>query len=221
MKKNILAKAFIMMSLLAIGTNANAQIDFSSILSGLSGKSDSDSDDDSSTSSPTLGILSDLASIFSSDKQASKDNLVGTWEYSGPAIIFESSNLLAKAGSSLASGKIEEKLEEQLSKLGISAGNLSLTFNEDGTFTETIKTKTISGKWEVEDSALKLKLGVTSISVNTQLSGDELTLVTDVSKILDLVNAIASKTSNTNIQTLTSLMESIDGMQAGLTFVKK
>ena len=148
-------------------------------------------------------------------------SIVGTWEYSEPAIVFESDNLLTKAGAGLAANKIEDKLQEQLSKFGINPGAFSITFNADGTFTETFGEKKFNGKWKVEDSQLHLVFGKKSIPINTQLSGKKLMFVTDATKLLDLVKAVGSKSTNSTISTVTTLMKGVDGMQAGLTLVKK
>ena len=83
-----------------------------------------------------------LFSLFASNSQAqslkdllNKDNIskvvnaitgtpetidmTGTWTYSGSAVEFESDNLLMKAGGAAAATMAENKLNEQLSKVGI------------------------------------------------------------------------------------------------------
>ena len=218
MKKIVFAKVLVLAAMLMGSACANAQINLGNILSGIAGKNGKGESSEASSSS---GLLSGLTSIFSKDKQASSENIVGTWEYSEPAITFESDNLLTKAGAGIASNKLEEKLQEQLSKIGIDEGAFTITFNEDGTFTETFGEKSIKGKWKVEDSKLNLVFGQKAIPINTQLNGNKLMIVTDATKILDLIKGIASKSSNSNIQTISTLMKGIDGMNAGLTLVKK
>lgn len=106
-----------------------------------------------------------LFSLFASNSQAqslkdllNKDNIskvvnaitgtpetidmTGTWTYSGSAVEFESDNLLMKAGGAAAATMAENKLNEQLSKVGIKEGQMSFTFNADSTFTSTIKKET-------------------------------------------------------------------------------
>ena len=218
MKKIVFAKVLVLAAMLMGSASAHAQINLGNILSGIAGKNGKG---ESSEASSASGLLSGLTSIFSKDKQASTENIVGTWEYSEPAITFESDNLLTKAGAGIASNKLEEKLQEQLSKIGIGKGAFTITFNEDGTFTETFGEKSIKGKWKVEDSKLNLVFGQKAIPINTQLNGNKLMIVTDATKILDLIKGIASKSSNSNIQTISTLMKGIDGMNAGLTLVKK
>ena len=60
-------------------------------------------------------------------------DMTGTWSYTGSAIEFESDNLLQKAGGAVAATAAEKKLDEQLAKVGIKAGQMSFTFNATST----------------------------------------------------------------------------------------
>lgn len=201
---------------------ASAQIDLGGLLGGMLGGSSSSSSNSSGSS--TNDLISGLTSIFSSKKQASEKSIVGTWVYAEPAIVLKSDNILSNVAAKVAAGKIEDKLAGVLSKYGIKEGMLSITFNEDGTFTETIGKKTVKGKWTVMDSKLNLTFGTLkpkTIPITTQLEGSQLLFVTDASKLLDFVKNIGSKSSNSNIKTITKLMDNVTGMQAGLTMKKK
>lgn len=167
-------------------------------------------------------IAQGLTSIFSSDKQATAEKLIGTWNYTEPAIVFTSDNILAKAASKIAANKVESKLQEQLSKYGIKPGTFTMTFNEDGTFTETLKGKTTKGTWQVKDSKLILSVvGIQALSITTQIDGKDLQFVTDATKLLNLFKTIGAKSSNSSIKTVASLMKSVKGMQAGITMRKQ
>jgi hypothetical protein len=167
-------------------------------------------------------VAQGLTSIFSSDKQATAEKLIGTWSYTEPAIVFTSDNILAKAASKIAANKVEKKLQEQLSKYGIQPGTFTMTFNEDGTFTETLKGKKTQGTWEVKDSKLILSIaGVKALSITTQIDGKDLQFVTDATKLLNLFKTMGAKSSNQNIKTIASLMKSVKGMQAGITMRKQ
>lgn len=167
-------------------------------------------------------VASSLTSVFSSNKQATAEKLIGTWSYTEPAIVFTSNNLLAKAASKIAANKVESKIQEQLSKYGIAPGTFSMTFNEDGTFTETLKGKTTQGTWTVQDSKLVLSIvGVKALSITTQIDGKDLQFVTDATKLLNLFKTLGAKSSNSSIKTAASLMKSVNGMQAGITLRKQ
>lgn len=220
MKKFFRLTAMCFMLLFVNG--ASAQIDLGGLLGGMLGGSSSSSSNSSGSS--TNDLISGLTSIFSSKKQASEKSIVGTWVYAEPAIVLKSDNILSNVAAKVAAGKIEDKLAGVLSKYGIKEGMLSITFNEDGTFTENIGKKTIKGKWTVKDSKLNLTFGTLkpkTIPITTQLEGCQLLFVTDASKLLDFVKNISSKSSNSNIKTITKLMDNVTGMQAGLTMKKK
>lgn len=220
MKKFFRLTAMCFMLLFVNG--ASAQIDLGGLLGGMLGGSSSSSSNSSDSS--TNDLISGLTSIFSSKKQASEKSIVGTWVYAEPAIVLKSDNILSNVAAKVAAGKIEDKLAGVLSKYGIKEGMLSITFNEDGTFTETIGKKTVKGKWTVKDSKLNLTFGTLkpkTIPITTQLEGSQLLFVTDASKLLDFVKNISSKSSNSNIKTITKLMDNVTGMQAGLTMKKK
>ena len=208
MKTSILRCA--LMCLIAISTqNATAQSDLGSILNNVLG------------SSTTNGVVSGLTSIFSSDKQATKNNLVGTWVYEEPAIVLTSDNVLTNAAAKVAAKTAEKKLQEQMDKVGIKKGTLSMTFKSNGTFTETFGKKTYSGKWAVENQKLKLTHTVRTITLTTQVDGNNLMFVTDASKLLSLMQTLGSKSTNSTVSTVTSLMKKVKGMQCGITLVKK
>lgn len=174
------------------------------------------------SSSQSGDIAQGLTSVFSKDKQATANNIIGTWSYSEPAIVFTSDNILTKAAAKIAANKVEKKLQEQLSKYGIQAGTFTMTFKEDGTFTETLKGKTTQGKWAVKDSKLQLTiLGVKTLSVTTQIDGKDMQFVTDATKLLNLFKTLGAKSNNSNIKTVASLMKSVNGMQAGITLRKQ
>ncbi len=167
-------------------------------------------------------LVSNLTSVFSSNKQASENNIIGTWSYTEPAIVFTSSNILSQAASKIAANKLESKLQEQLSKYGIKPGKFTMTFKEDGTFTETLNGKTMSGKWAVKDSKLQLTIAkVKALSLTTQVDGKDMQFVTDATKLLNLFKTLGAKSSNSSIKTVTTLMKSVDGMKAGVTLRKQ
>ena len=208
MKKNMMRLLAAMLLMLA-APSVHAQ-DWQSVLNGVLGGGQSED------------IVSGITSIFSSDKQANKNNIIGTWSYTEPAIMFTSDNLLTKLAAKVAANKLEDKLQSYLTQYGVKPGALVLTFNEDGTCTETLNGKTMKGKWEVKDSKLVLTLGgIKALQITTQIDGKDMMFVTDATKLLKLFKSVGAKSTNKNIQTVTSLMKNVDGMQAGVSLKKQ
>lgn len=209
MKRNFIKLALICLTTFST-QSAGAQTDLGNILNNVLGGNNSTSD-----------IVSGLTSIFSSSKQATEKTIIGTWVYEEPAIVLQSDNVLTSAAAKLAAKKAETKLQEQLNKIGIKKGALTLTFNSDGTFSETFGSKSVSGTWSIKNSKLIMKHTVRSTTLTTQVSGKELMFVTDASKLLKLFQTLGSNSTNSSISTVTSLMKKVKGMQCGITLVKK
>lgn len=214
-----------------LGGNNSAKTESSSskgsaaalILGGLlGGSSASDSNDNGSSAAGLEGILSGLTTIFDASKTATADKLVGTWTYQEPAVVFESDNVLKKIGGKVASATIEKKLQEQFSKVGIEKGMMKMTFDKDGNFTQTIGSKTLSGTYTVSDKQVKLNYGgnMQQLLGTTQLDGNDLLIVMDVSKLLKYAGAIGSLTGNSTASALGSLLSSYKGMEVGVKLQK-
>lgn len=218
MKKQLFRMAAAAMLLLC-ASSANAQI--SDILSNLKNNSSSSSSDDDDSSSSS--ILSSITSLFSSSKQATSSKIVGTWAYDEPAIVFESDNVLSSTAGKVAANSIEEKLTSVLEKLGFNE-DMTVTFDDDGSFSAALSSKTISGTWEIEDEKLNLTVSKKTVSVTTQMDGSKtLEFLVDADNLLSLLQTLGSSVSSSNstLFAISSLSSSIDGMEIGLSYSKQ
>jgi hypothetical protein len=215
MKKNLFKLMAVSVAMMCSGS-MSAQSDLGNVLGNVLGAATGNS------SSSGDNLISSLTSIFSSNKQADKNKIIGTWVYSEPAIVLKSDNILTNTAAKIASNKMESKLQSYLTKYGIKPGTSSMTFKEDGTYTRTLNGKTSKGKWQIKDSKLLLTIaGIKTISVTTQIDGQDLQFVTDATKLLNLFKSFGAKSTNSSLQTITSLMKSVNGMQAGITLRKQ
>lgn len=193
----------------------------SSILSGVLSAIGGNTSNSKNTSS-TSSIISSLTSIFDASKIASKKQIVGTWTYTEPAVVFSSSNVLKNIGGKVASETVEKQLQTQFEKLGIKQGAMTMTFDDNGDFTQSVGSKTMSGTYTVSGKNVTLKYagGVQQFVGTTQIDGSDLLIVMDASKLLKYANTIGSLTGNTALKTAGSLLGSMDGMQVGLKLNK-
>ena len=163
MKKNLFRVAVLGIAML-FSNNVQAQFNMGDVLGNVV-KSDS-----LGGSSSTGDLISGLTTVFTGSKQATSQNIVGTWAYAEPAIVLESDNILSNAAYKLAANKVETTLQSYLTQYGFTPNTFQITFNEDGTFSETLKGQTFSGKWNVVDSKLQLSIAtVQALSVTTQM----------------------------------------------------
>ena len=83
--------------------------------------------------------------------------------------------------------------------------------------------KNLTGTYTVEDKNIVLKYGgkVSQVIGTTQLDGNNLLIVMDASKLLKYVNVLGGITQNSMLETATSLLSSMDGLECGLKLVKE
>lgn len=170
------------------------------------------------------GIAGAIGALLGKTDVTQKD-LIGTWKYAKPAIAFQSDNLLQKAGGAAAAGVIENKIANYYKIAGMEA--LQIKFEEDSTFTFTVKKIVLKGTLEKADDgnfifnfkALgKINLGKMHAAISK--NGNNINLTFDVSKLLNLVSKVASVTGNSTISGLSKLLNSYDGMRAGFELSK-
>ncbi len=216
MKKNVLKVPLMAMALL-MTTSAHAQFDLGSIAGQVLGSVTSGSENSS-----TDDLVSTLTTVFSSDKQANKNNIVGTWVYQEPAVVLSSGNVLGNVLYKTVANKAEKKLQNYLTNYGFTPGTFSITFNEDGTCSETLKGKTFQGNWQIQDKKLVLSIKtVKALSITTQISGGEMQVVTDATKLLTLFRSFGSSSGSSELKTISSLLKGVKEMQLGLTLKKQ
>lgn len=180
----------------------------------------------STQNSGTAGILGAvLGSILGQNNQLSQDQLVGTWKYSGAACKFESENLLKQAGGEFIASSVESKIDDAFSKIGIQKGTSSISFANDGTCSFAMGERAISGTYEFDQATGKLTVTGTVGLVKTEgyvvkNSDGSISILFDADKLLDMVNMISAKTSNTSIKTISSLLGSYDGIKVGMNLAK-
>ena len=153
--------------------------------------------------------------------------LVGTWNYTAPAVKFESDNILSELGGTAMESTITGYLEKGYTMIGIQPGAASFTFNSDKTFSAVLgPAKNLSGTYEFDTATHELTLNFGSGSAlklgafagHVYLSGSELQIVFPVTKLFELVTTIGSKVSS--LQTVVSMLEKYKEVYLGFAFKK-
>lgn len=150
----------------------------------------------------------------------------GTWTYSGTAVKFESEDLLKSTAASLAASQVEDKLDSYVAKVGIKAGTFSFTFNEDKTFSATVKGKSFNGTYTVSEDYKTMSLqfgktiGLKPFTATISATSGQLDLLFQADKLLELLGKLTSTSSNSTLKTIGSLVNQYDGMMLGLELKK-
>lgn len=228
---NTITKILAAAILLCPAPAINANPDITDLLKGAASalKGGSDQSDDSSSSTALSGLKGVVEGLITKS-DLSESDLVGSWEYSAPAVAFESDNFLQEAGGAAASGIITDKLAPYYEKAGIT--DLTATFNDDGSFSFQLRRLTLSGTYE-KDTASETgdfnfnfkaagKIPVGNFKAHVEKVGTKLTITFDVSKLITLVNTIANVSGQSTLKSVASVLNSYEGMNCGfeLTPVK-
>lgn len=199
--------------MLLTATAANAQLQ--NILGNIASKAQS------STTNGN-GILSAIGGVITSQLIPTSAQIAGTWTYQGPAVMFVSDNALKNVASAAVSKQIETKLQSYLSKVGLSKGNMSITYNSDKSFTINRKGKKVaSGTYDLKDKevVMTFKGRKTPCKVTPQLDNGTLVIVMDATKLKTFMEGIGSSVSQ--LSTITTLLKQVDGMKIGIRMTKQ
>lgn len=200
--------------LLAAAPAASASPDITDLLKGAASKIGGG--DGSTALSGLKGAVEGM--IAKSDLTAA--DLVGDYKYSAPAVSLQSDNALQKLGGSAATGIIVDKLAPYYQKAGLTS--MTATFREDGTCEFKVKKATVTGTYERNESgdftfnfkAVK-KIPLGKMNAHVEKIGKKLTLTFDASKLIKLVNAVASVSGQSSLQAAAKMLNSYDGLYAG------
>ena len=207
--------AIIAIVLTLFAGTANAQSFLSNLLGKIGGSSE--------TANTVTNVL---GSLLGNSMTLSKSTILGTWSYTGASCVLESDNALAKAGGTVATAKIEEKMNSYLGKVGVKEGKCSFTFAENDSCTFKVGNREIKGKYELNGEEKKIPFSFLydrfTATAHVAYEVTSLSIVFNADKMLGLVQKVAptaAKYSNT-LATLATLIENYNGMMLGMKLKK-
>lgn len=166
-------------------------------------------------------ILSNIISTFASGLLTNQATITGTWNYEQPCVQFESENLLAKAGGTVAAASVQNKLATLYQMVGIKKGACTFTFNNDNTCTYTIAGRTSHGTYTFDATnktiTITTALGL-KVTAYVSVSIGKMGLTFDATKLLSLVTAVSGNVSS--LGGLSSIIGNYNGMKVGFEFSK-
>ena len=155
--------------------------------------------------------------------------LPGTWSYTGPAVTLGGDNVLTNVAGSAASGTVESKVSSYLEKYGIKAGQFTITFNEDLTFSCTIKNVPVTGTWKTlnDGNSVQLQFGKTlkyaSMTGALKKTSSGCEVLFEGKKFLEIAKKLATVASkaDSTIGAVSSLAGNFSSMKIGCKLTKK
>lgn len=223
MKKLNLKTVLVCLSLLF---TVNAQAQLGNLLKNVLGGGTANSEQaETTTENKVGGLVSLFQNLIGKDK-VDNSSLKGEWIYESPAVAFESSNLLNKAGGKFIANTLENTLQKYLEKIGFTEGKVEMSFDGDSTFQMKIGTQTIEGIYSVNENELSMKrkailLNARPVTANVAVKTDNIQITFKADKLLEFFTNISSMTSNSTLNLVGKLASGYDGMQLGFQFKRK
>lgn len=214
MKKILIITCLCIMSL-----TASAQ-GLGGFLNGLFGGNSQSTNTSTDIGSAITGLVSGL---LSSDN-VNPETLVGHWVYNSPAVVFKSENYLQQAGGAAIAGVLEAKLAPYYKKTGIN--KLQMDINANREFVMKIGKLKLTGTIEKVNNDIYFvftTLGnVPLCEVKTYINQapGSLSIMFDVSRLKEVMTALSSASRSSTIQTVSSLLNSYDGICVGFKLHK-
>lgn len=148
----------------------------------------------------------------------SKD-LTGTWDYQGAACMFETENLLKKAGGAIVATQVAKQFNDYFSKVGIKEGKSSFVFNADSTYSAKLGVARLSGKYTVDSETKQITMsylrGIGKMRATPVKSGNRLKLMFDADGFLQMMKTMSMFTKDNSIEILAAMADIYDGMLLG------
>lgn len=166
----------------------------------------------------TLGNL--LEGVFSSSNITVQD-LAGVWTSNGPAVCFQSENMLKKAGGIAAAAMVEKELSPYYSKLGLNG--TVITIQTDGTFSMKTKMVTLNGTITQSDKGkgvfdfnfTMLGMKLATVTTYAEKTSKTLNIMFDASKLTNLLSAISKVVNIKTLSAITKILDMYDGLCIG------
>ena len=161
-----------------------------------------------------------IQSVLGGTSKPTKQNIIGTWNYSQPGCAFTSDKLLAQAGGELVASEIKSKLQPTYQTLGINSSNTQVVFKEDGTFSAKIAGKSWSGTYTFNESTSQINMKGLLLNMNcyAKKNATGIGLLFESSKLLTLLQTMAALSGNSSLQTVGELSKTYDGLRLGFDF---
>ena len=208
------------MAALSIGT-VNAQSFLSNLVGKLTGSANTEA-----TSSTTNVVTNVLGSLLGNSVTLSKSTIKGTWKYTGASCVLESDNALAQIGGTVATTKIEEKINGYLSKVGVKKGKCSFTFADNDTCTFKVGNREIKGRYTLDGENKTIQFSFLydrfTATAHVAYNVSSLSIVFKADKMLALVQKVTpvAASYSTTLATLSALLENYKGMMLGMKLEK-
>jgi len=167
----------------------------------------------------TIGNV--ISSVIGTNK-LTPEQLLGTWKYYGPGVAFTSEKALANAGGEVAAAQIKEKLQPTFKNLGLSASNCTFTFNEDKSFSASIRGIPLSGSYAYDEASGKITYKTLLLSFNgyAKRNTNGIAILFEAKQLLKVLQTITALSGNQTLEVIGEVSKQYDNVRLGFDVTK-
>ncbi|MFI3317395.1 MAG: DUF4923 family protein [Rikenellaceae bacterium] len=166
---------------------------------------------------------SDVVTAVTGGTTLSVSSVTGEWNYLGTAVELSGDDIISSAAGAVLTSQLETKLDASCENVGIKVGAFAFVFNSDLTFTSNVGEKNLGGTYTIDADAGQITLNygvyntitIGSLTADVTLAGNSMSLLFAADKLLNIVSAISSYSSNESVQLLATLAEQYNGIKIG------
>jgi hypothetical protein len=167
----------------------------------------------------TIGNV--ISSVIGTNK-VTQAQLIGNWRYSAPGVAFTSEKALANAGGEVVAAQIKEKLLPTYNTLGLSASNTTFTYNENKSFSATIKGIPLSGSYTYDESNGKITYKTLLLSFNgyAKRNSNGIAVLFEAKQLLKVLQTITALSGNQTLEVIGEVSKQYDNVRLGFDVTK-
>ncbi len=157
------------------------------------------------------------------------DALKGVWKYSGAAVEFTGTDLVAMLGSSMAAPAIKQSLETYYSKAGVVQGSASIEFKDANVYMARTATQRVEGPYVFDAQGQRVRVtydhpalgGMNSLDGRLTFTGEKLMLTFPADRIAVIIKELTKNvTLDQNAKDLLDMISEYKGLYIGFEMEK-
>ena len=151
-----------------------------------------------------------------------QSGILGSWSYNAPSTAFTTEKTLTNAGGAATVANITSSLARNYTGIGISRGNTSFSFLEDGKFSAKVNGIPFSGTYAYnpENGEISLKTATETIKGNVTKTEKGIGLMFDSTQMANILQKEGKVSNTAAVQAVSKLAKSANGARVGFELTK-
>lgn len=148
----------------------------------------------------------------------------GNWSYIGTAVQLETDDIIKKTAAEVAAVAVEERVNQELQKYGLTQGMVQFSFSADGKLSITAAKYSLPATYTLSEDQKTMTISVAKMvnldAVVQSTLDDSISLLFNADKLIEAVKFLSNKFDYASIKTISQVLENYDGLKIGVELEK-